>query len=540
MTRNGPFAENHEAPGEGVAPRRFLYRSRLFDEPTPRERILRLLANSPYFLLAAAFNASLLGFATISTLDGGPGDSGSGAREIVTLASATKEPGGRSAARQAGKGPIYVVPAGSDERDGDRARETHVEFLEMEPDTVGRPAIVVKEVRDDATSGSPPRSSSNVGRASANGSHVFESTTHGLSWLARHQDADGSWSPDGFTKNCSGGTVCEHSKNYGSEEYRTGVTALAILAFLSCGMDDLSVAVLPSPDGRSFRTADVIKKGLRYLRDRQSENGSFVSEDNHKWGYNHSIATLAMCEAWSLSRRAEWKLSAQRAVDHLIAGQNPAPGGAGLRGWRYLPHSGDHDISVTGWAVTALASAEMSGLRVARESLEGALQFCHDVTDPATGNLGYMRREDAGVKVTSPRVNEHYQNHPTFAAVGMCIRNMVARANDDPANLPASRLLIQDLPRFDKVNKTNDYYYWYYSTKALFQYNGPRGPRSGGGELWKAWNSALRKALLENQCANEKLCSSGSFDGDDRWGVAGGGRVYATAINVMTLQIAGR
>jgi hypothetical protein len=77
-------------------------------------------------------------------------------------------------------------------------------------------------------------------------------------------------------------------------------------------------------------------------------------------------------------------------------------------------------------------------------------------------------------------------------------------------------------PRNDKVNM----YYWFWGTRAMYQY---------GGAKWTKWGEALKRALLDNQCAGG--CTSGSWDPYGQWGMVGG-RVYSTALNCMTLQAA--
>ena len=69
----------------------------------------------------------------------------------------------------------------------------------------------------------------------------------------------------------------------------------------------------------------MILRGLLWLKDQQDESGSIGEPSRYKWGYNHAIGTLALCEAYGLSRALQLRQPAQRAVDCLIAGQNPAP-----------------------------------------------------------------------------------------------------------------------------------------------------------------------------------------------------------------------
>jgi hypothetical protein len=70
-----------------------------------------------------------------------------------------------------------------------------------------------------------------------------------------------------------------------------------------------------------------------------------------------------------------------------------------------------------------------------------------------------------------------------------------------------------------------DEYYWYYGTFAMFQM---------GGEDWKAWNAAMKKAILEHQRRDGD--ERGSWDPAGAWG-KDGGRVYMTAIGALCLEV---
>ena len=91
--------------------------------------------------------------------------------------------------------------------------------------------------------------------------------------------------------------------------------------------------------------------------------------------------------------------------------------------------------------------------------------------------------------------------------------------------------IVKDLPRWDEAKHAIDFYYWYYGTLALFQFDGPDG------KLWNQWEEALKDALGKHQKLRADGCTDGSWEpAVDRWGYAGG-RVYATAINALTLEV---
>jgi beta-lactamase regulating signal transducer with metallopeptidase domain len=356
----------------------------------------------------------------------------------------------------------------------------------------------------------------------------------GLKWLARHQSADGSWDPEQFRGLCHGESKCVGT---GYPEHQVGATSLALLAFLGTGYDENTKKEWSDKaSARTIRVAETVKKGLLWLLSQQNEQGSFALPGG-KWGYNHSLATYAMAEAYGLSGSADWKASAQDGLNALVAGQNADPTSQRPLGWRYKPRDGENDISVTGWATLTLIAARLSGLEVPQRALDGALRFCEEVTDSRTGEVGYTKREEAGQQVKAIGKNENYRNHPGLAAIGMCIRALVGQNLDDVVLEAGARMhLTRDLPTWNKAARTNDYYYWHFGSLALNQYDGPDSPRVGRGEYWGPWDAAVKRALLDNQINDPALCADGSWDADDRWGFEGS-RVYATAINVLTLEV---
>ena len=71
-------------------------------------------------------------------------------------------------------------------------------------------------------------------------------------------------------------------------------------------------------------------------------------------------------------------------------------------------------------------------------------------------------------------------------------------------------------------------YYWYYATLALYQV---------GREPWRQWNAAMKTAIVDHQRRDTDWCLyRGSWDPVGPWG-SDGGRVYATALMAMCLEV---
>ncbi|HZE98587.1 MAG TPA: prenyltransferase/squalene oxidase repeat-containing protein [Planctomycetota bacterium] len=355
--------------------------------------------------------------------------------------------------------------------------------------------------------------------AAGGGSIESESAvTAALRWLARHQGPEGGWAAEGFPSQCTEGRC----GGAGERDYDAGVTGLSILAFLGAGYSQLSKDEVPDPlhPGQTFRFGQTVKRGLQWLLSHQDPEGC-VGERGMKYMYSHCVAALALSEAYGMTVSAPLREPAQKAVDFVVACQNPG------RGWRYSAKCGDNDTSVTGWAIMALKSAELSDLSFPRSAYEGALAWLNEATETAGyARVGYNGRGTG--KVYVPGKNEQFDHHESMSAVAVMSRIFMQKRRSEPA-LNSVNLLVADLPEW-KPSKI-DFYYWYYSSMALFQFDGPDGG------MWRKWNEPMRNTLVASQKTRKDGCSNGSWNSDqDRWG-AEGGRVYATALNAMTLEV---
>lgn len=371
----------------------------------------------------------------------------------------------------------------------------------------------------------------------------------GLTWLARHQAADGAWAATRLHERCTG-EGCVDRKAVYHDLYDEGTTALAVLCFLGAGYSHESKQWIKDPvDGKRYRVGEVVKEGLTWLVARQQSTGQF-SKDK-AFLYNEALATMAVAEAYGLTRNAYWKGPAQRGVDFVQRAQRPNPSGEGLWGWRYEPRSEvedlrtsgtgegpskavfDADTSVTTWCVMALKSAELAGLAVDRRSMDGALAFVQWVTAD-NGLVGYIDPKAAGATVTGK--NDHFKYHPAvMSALGMCSRAFIAHDPNDPVLELSAKQVSNDLPAIAADRLSIDYYYWYYGSIALNQFDGPDSPRKTN-KHWGPWNKAMLESLASLQNTAPAACTRGGWITPDRWSYAGG-PVYSTALAVLTLEV---
>jgi hypothetical protein len=382
-----------------------------------------------------------------------------------------------------------------------------------------------------------------------------KSVLEGLRWLVRHQNEDGSWSAATLHARCSEKQKCvpvdAEYKNY----YDEGLTGLALLAFLGAGLGhDAKQTIVDTAMAKKYTIGEVVKNGLKWLKDRQREDGSFSEGRTHM--YNQALATLAMCEAYGLTGSRYWKDPAELGVQFLINAQKHSIFDESLSGWRYdslaeteaAKERGeidelqlqnfryDVDVSATCWVTMALKSATLAGIEVPEETMQGALSFAKYVTGQ-NGLVGYQHPDKAGVPIDGPPDRRYHTGAMT--ALGMLIRIFVAQDLEDPFHELAARYILTDLPEVTKDHISVDYYYWYHATLALHQFDGPDSPRPGKkGEYWDPWNKAMIDALLELQDKSkaEDVCSRGGWLVADRWSHSSG-PIYSTAISTLTLEV---
>ena len=340
-----------------------------------------------------------------------------------------------------------------------------------------------------------------------------EAVFSALLWLARHQNPDGSWGVQSHLSRCKG-EGCSPNPPSASADFDPGVTGLSVLAFLGAGYSHLSQDVYGG-----IRFGDVVRKGLQWMTGHQDIDGFIGSRAAHKAMYNHAICTLALCEGYGLTFSDIFKENAQRALDCLVASQNPG------KGWRYAPRCGDSDTSVTGWAVMALKSAEISGLGFPRSAYDGTRAWLNEVTEESYGRAGYTFRGTGKVFCAH---NESFDHQEALTAIAVMARIFIDRNPSDANVRNGAHLLMRDLPAWS--GPKIDFYAWYYEALALFQFDGPTGP------LWSKWNRSMVEALVKPQNPPSSGCKHGSWEPVDRWSCEGG-RVYATAINALTLEV---
>ena len=242
-------------------------------------------------------------------------------------------------------------------------------------------------------------------------------------WFMSRQRPDGSW-------NEGPATLEGHPLN------RPGTTGLALLTFLGARYSHLSKDQYEWHD-----VGPCVKSGLEWIMRDQLPDGTFQSSAGT---LDHTLATLALSEAYGLTGSNRFKNEAQKATDALVE--------------MVLSGQLKEDASLHAWAAGTIASAEIAGLQVKREAFERIRGFYDARVDQPA---------DAGEIWT---------------------RIMFDKKKDHPRLAPGADRLVARPPRWDQ----QDYASWYWGSLALYQYDGPDGA------AWKAWNDPLRTTLVNS------------------------------------------
>lgn len=325
-----------------------------------------------------------------------------------------------------------------------------------------------------------------------------EAVMLGLAWLVQVQKPAGNWEYDGGP----------HRNDHAA------ATGMAVLAFTGAGQSH-----------KEGRYKQAVQAGVDWLAkdvdmSQGPNRGRFRTVTNM---YSQGIASLALLEAYGMTRDPALKSAAQGVVNFIQKAQGP-------RGsWGYQPGT-DNDTSIVGWQLQALHAAKLApDLVVDQKVIDKALAFL-DFVSPGQ------------VKSTYGYDNPNQAQHATSrTAIGLlCRYYMNGWRADTPAFAQGAKGLMRKAVT-PASGRGLDLYYYYYATQVVRFY---------GGDDWKTWNEGpagtdgKRKGGLADVMLGLQVktpTNRGSWDPNiDPNGLSFGpqcGRLGTTCMCLLTLEV---
>lgn len=259
-----------------------------------------------------------------------------------------------------------------------------------------------------------------------------------LRWLKLDQNADGSWSSPGH-------------------KHDVAATSLALLAFMGNGHT------------HRFGTFKLtVRKGLKWLKQQQTEQGSFKVPAISKLPVlDQALATMALSELFAVSRDYILKKYAQRGCDFLYSARAE-------QGWAWTSRAKTGNSLMTSFAVLAFKAGKVGGLKIPPEAFNHATVF-YDTVTAKDGLVGYKKVGDAYSltmkKDESPKL-------PLFTSAAVISRVFCGQRLSQGKLSKSVQVLSSRLPQVNSPEPL----YWYFGTYSMFQ---------KGGKEWSKWNKHM-------------------------------------------------
>lgn len=301
--------------------------------------------------------------------------------------------------------------------------------------------------------------------------------TRAFDWLQKNQNPDGSW----------------------GDSQKGAMTGFALLAFLGHG---------ETPDSQTWGKS--VAKAVTWILENGEKSGgrlNMAGKFDQAGVYSHAICTYALCEYYTMTLDERVIPLVKKAVGYIVDGQGP--GG----GWMYAYDKTADDLSVSGWQIQALRSAQLSQLKIpgVDQAFAKAMEYLPRVQGPK-GGYGYRGPADS------------------YSLTGAAIYcRLLGKA--DRGHLRKGMEWLLDEAENNKPVKYQgeaaDLYAWYYHTRACLFF---------GGEPWKKWNRWFMDEIIDAQSP------------DGSWPVPGGkahgpqnlqdktGQVYRTTLCILMLE----
>lgn len=324
---------------------------------------------------------------------------------------------------------------------------------------------------------------------------VAAATDRALQWLAKKQNADGSWTATvGFKLN-------QEYKVEREGVHHVGVTALAGMAFLAGGH-------LPERG----RYGTTLNKAIDFIISCGDEHG-FIARDGTRM-YSHAFSTLFLAEVVGTTRRDDLRDALQRSVDLIVQTQN------NYGSWRYEPFAVESDMSITVCQLMALRAARNMGIKVPKSTIDRAVAYVQASYVSETDMFdNYMPDEYYFLRPGSFKYQQLDSTRSSFALTAAGITSLFNAGVYSSETMRESLDVLWDSYKLVQ-DRTHHYFFWYgnyYAVQAFF---------TAGEPYWSRYYETIRSDLLAVQAA------------DGCWkNTEGPGDAFATAVASIILQV---
>jgi hypothetical protein len=260
--------------------------------------------------------------------------------------------------------------------------------------------------------------------------------------------------------------------------------------------------------------------GVNYLIKNMSASGNnagkFTTANDM---YSQAIATMAICEAYGMTKDKQLLLAPCQAAVNYIQKAQGANGS-----WGYQAGS-TGDTSIVGWQIQALKAAQLGkDIVVDDKVIKRAMQFL-DTVGAGSYKAAYGYTSAAGAAPGT-----------SLTAVGLLSRYYAAGwGPQNPAMVEGVLGLMRRAPA--DLKAIPDMYFYYYATQVVHFYEG---------DEWKTWNEGplvngkrgkgMRDSLVTLQVKNNGA-NLGSWDPDGGFIGRSCGRVGTTCMVLLTLEV---
>lgn len=315
----------------------------------------------------------------------------------------------------------------------------------------------------------------------------------GLAWLAQQQKQDGGWVYDAGDK----GEVI-------------AATGMALLPFLAAGETHKT--------GKKYQKT--VNGGLEFLKRNCPLSGPNAGKLTGAGNmYAQAIGTLALCEAYGMTKDSALRPAAQAAISFVQRAQ--APNGS----WGYSAGS-PGDTSIVGWQIQALEAAVLSkDLVVDKRVITNAIKFL-DSASKGSRKSEYGYNDNGGAAPGT-----------SLTAVGLLCRYYIDGWGPDNGGMIDG---VQGLMKKAPVARQQapDMYFYYYATQVVHFFEG---------DEWRDWNEGKKQAdgtrkggmrdWLMNLQIKQEGVNKGSWDPEGGWIGRSCGRLGTTAMCILTLEV---